>query len=161
MSIEVTINYVNIPSIIILFLRRTRFENGDLGPIAYTTWSGMVWSEKGKLKASFLTTVLKLPLVTNFVLSPENKLHDMNQCYFAVSQHSVLKAFRKTESLQVAKSQEFSNEWAIQIFERNVPLSVLNTGTIFERDLLSSGSVAKSTTQKPWVFWEWLEISES
>ena len=28
----------------------------------------------------------------------------------------------------------------------------INSGKIFERDLLSSDSVAKSATQKPWVF---------
>ena len=34
-----------------------------------------------------------------------------------------------------------------QIFERKVLLSALNSRTIFERDLLSSDSVAKSATQ--------------
>ena len=31
----------------------------------------------------------------------------------------------------------------------------INSGKIFERDLLSSDSVAKSATQKLWVFWDW------
>ena len=32
----------------------------------------------------------------------------------------------------------------------------MNSRKIFERDLLSSDSVAKFATQKPWVFWDWL-----
>ena len=47
-----------------------------------------------------------------------------------------------------------------RIFERASPsdfrtqgsFSVLNSRTIFERDLPSSDSVAKFATQKPWVF---------
>ena len=56
---------------------------------------------------------------------------------------------------QFAKSQEFSNVWVLQIFERKVLLSTLNSRKIFERDILSSDSVAKSATQKPWVFRDW------
>ena len=45
-------------------------------------------------------------------------------------------------------------------FERSSPSNFrtqgsfihINSGKIFERDLLSSDSVAKSATQKPWVF---------
>ena len=48
---------------------------------------------------------------------------------------------------QFAKSQEFSNVRALQIFKRNVLFSVLNSRTIFERDLRSSDSVAKFATQ--------------
>ena len=59
--------------------------------------------------------------------------------------------------IQFAESQEFSNVWALQSLERNVLLSVLNSRTIFERDLLSSESVAKSTTPKPWVFRDWIQ----
>ena len=36
---------------------------------------------------------------------------------------------------------------ALQIFERKVLLSILNSGKIFEGDLLSSDSVAKSATR--------------
>ena len=32
----------------------------------------------------------------------------------------------------------------------------INSGKIFERDLVSSDSVATSATQKPWVFWDCL-----
>ena len=56
---------------------------------------------------------------------------------------------------QSAKSQEFSNVRALQIFERKVLFSLLNRRTIFDRDLRSSDSVAKFATQKPWVFWDW------
>ena len=34
---------------------------------------------------------------------------------------------------------------------------VLNSRKIFERGLLSSDSIAKSATQKPWVFSDWTE----
>ena len=47
-----------------------------------------------------------------------------------------------TFTYQFAKSQEFSNVGALQIFERKVLLSALSSRTIFEGDLLSSDSVA-------------------
>ena len=50
---------------------------------------------------------------------------------------------------QFAKCQEFLNV-SLQIFERKVLLSILTSIKIFERDLLSSDSVAKSETQIPW-----------
>ena len=50
-----------------------------------------------------------------------------------------------------AKSQEVSNVRALQISNEGSFIHI-NSGKIFERDLLSSDSVAKSTTQKPWVF---------
>ena len=54
-------------------------------------------------------------------------------------------------------------------FERSSPSNFrtqgsfihINSGKIFERDLLSSDSVAKSATQKPWVFWEYCSINSS
>ena len=49
--------------------------------------------------------------------------------------------------LQFAKSQEFPNVRALQIFERRVLFSVLNSRTIFEHHLCSSDSVAKFATQ--------------
>ena len=49
---------------------------------------------------------------------------------------------------QFAKSEEFSNMGALHIFERKALLSVLNSRTIFERNLLSLDSVTKSVTQK-------------
>ena len=49
---------------------------------------------------------------------------------------------------QFAKSEEFSNVGALHIFERKALLSVLNSRTIFERNLLSLFSVTKSATQK-------------
>ena len=52
-------------------------------------------------------------------------------------------------SLQVVTTQEVSNVRALQIFERKVLLSILNSRKRFERDLLSSDSVAKSATRKP------------
>ena len=55
-------------------------------------------------------------------------------------------------TIQFAKSQKFSNVWVLQIFERKVLLSKLNSTTIFVRDILSSDGVAKSATQMPWVF---------
>ena len=55
-------------------------------------------------------------------------------------------------SIQFTKSQEFSNVKAIQIFERRVLLTVLNGRKIFKLDILLSGSVTKSATQKPWDF---------
>ena len=53
--------------------------------------------------------------------------------------------------IQSEKSKEFSNVSARQILECKVLLPVLNSGTIFERDLLSSDSVAKFATLEPWV----------
>ena len=50
-------------------------------------------------------------------------------------------------TFQFAKSHEFSNVRVFQIFEHNVLFSVLNSSTIFERDFLSSDSVAKFATQ--------------
>ena len=52
-------------------------------------------------------------------------------------------------------------------FERTSPsnfrtqgsLIHINSRKIFERDLLSSDSVAKSATQKPWVFRDWKEAA--
>ena len=55
--------------------------------------------------------------------------------------------FVNNPSSQFAKSQEFSNVGALHIFEHKVLLSVLNSGTIFERNLLSPDSVTKSATQ--------------
>ena len=60
--------------------------------------------------------------------------------------------YSRAALVQLAKSQEFSNVRAIQVFERKILFSVLNSGTIFERDLRSSDSVAKFATQKTWVF---------
>ena len=60
--------------------------------------------------------------------------------------------FSKEVTVQFVKSREFLNVWALQIFERNILLSVLNRRKSFERNTLSSDSVAKSATQKSWVF---------
>ena len=49
---------------------------------------------------------------------------------------------------QFAKSQEFFNVGAVQIFEHNVLLFVLNSRKIFERDLLSSDSVSQKLRHK-------------
>ena len=57
----------------------------------------------------------------------------------------------RSEQVQFAKCQEFWNVCALQIFERKVLLSELSSGTVFESDRLSSGSVAKPA----WVFWDW------
>ena len=51
-------------------------------------------------------------------------------------------------SLQFATSQEVSNVRALQILERKVLLSILNSRKLFERDFLLSDSVAKSATRK-------------
>ena len=51
----------------------------------------------------------------------------------------------------VWKIQEYSNVRAPHIFEGKFLVSVLNSRTIFEHDLLSSDSVTKSATEKPWV----------
>ena len=61
----------------------------------------------------------------------------------------VLNTLYKVEIFQFAKSQEFLNVRTLQIFERKVFLTVLNSRKIFERDILSSDSVAKCATQKP------------
>ena len=58
--------------------------------------------------------------------------------------------FKLLTAVQFAKSQEFSNVRALQIFERKVLLSILNSRKIFKRDLRSSDSVAKFETQKSW-----------
>ena len=45
-----------------------------------------------------------------------------------------------------------SNVRALQNFRTQGSFIHINSGKIFERDLVSSDSVAKSATQKPWVF---------
>ena len=60
----------------------------------------------------------------------------------------------------------WKSDWVCEIpssFERASPSNFRTQGSfihmncrkIFERDLLSSDSVAKSATQKPWVVWDW------
>ena len=60
---------------------------------------------------------------------------------------------------QFAKCQEFLNV-SLQIFERKALLSILTSIKIFERDLLSSDSVAKFETQIPW-FPRLMHVSQS
>ena len=74
---------------------------------------------------------------------------------FAASLRVISAMTGNPPSAQFVKSQEFSNVRALQIFERKVLLSILNSRKIFERDLLSSDSIAKFATQKPWLFWDW------
>ena len=79
---------------------------------------------------------------------------------FGSIQFSEFRSFRRLQrthpkssrTFQFAKSEEFSNVWALQILERKVLLSVLNSRKIFKRDILLSNSVEKSATQKSSVF---------
>ena len=50
-----------------------------------------------------------------------------------------MKTIRKqcVDAIQFAKSQEFPDVWALEIFERKVLLTILNSKNIFECDILS------------------------
>ena len=52
-------------------------------------------------------------------------------------------------------SQNPKNVSFLQIFERKVLLSISNGRKIFQCNIISSNIVAKSATQKRWVFLWW------
>ena len=68
--------------------------------------------------------------------------------------------FKSTKCGRLKMSNLKLSQPGVRSFERSSPsnfrtqgsFSHINSGKIFERDLLSSDSVAKSATQKPWVF---------
>ena len=56
------------------------------------------------------------------------------QLVYYMEFYNSLEPFSGFSLIQFAKSQEFSNVWALQIFECKVLLSVLNSRTSFKRD---------------------------
>ena len=69
-------------------------------------------------------------------------------------------SLQNPKKLRTFELSRLSNVRALQTFERSSPPDFrtqgsfihINSGQIFERDLVSSDSVAKSATQKRWVF---------
>ena len=67
--------------------------------------------------------------------------------------HSNLKTYQTDLVCEISRSFERSS---LSDFRTQGSFIHVNSGKIFERDLVSSDSVAKSAMQKPWVFSDWI-----